>query len=97
MLEDLTGDEHAHLSVMEEAFFIYRERTGVRGQLWREFPPSDKIRMIKEKAARMNAAYTLVPDEEVTPERVAAMEDDALDIINFAVFFVRQIREGSRG
>jgi hypothetical protein len=57
--------------------------------MWLEFPPSDKIRELKERVMRLEHAYPRV--------RSNILVEEALDIINYAAFFVKQIERGQRG
>jgi len=68
-------------------------------------PPSDKIRELEERVDRLRAAYDLRedvfppipgPEHPEAPFTLAIIED-SLDIINYAVFLIRQIRAGDHG
>jgi len=81
-MPDLTPsqeDRDRHLRVLEEAHDIYVERSKERGQLWKEFEPEDAKLHIKSKSARVI-------------HRDGFAEDDALDLINYAVFYIRHMR-----
>lgn len=93
------------LEVLTAALDIYDERGRVRGETWAEFDHHDCIHHLSSKLARLkNAAQILaglptkfVTDEELAAaderrdELVSAMEDDALDVINYAAFLVRHL------
>lgn len=91
------------LEVMSAALDIYQERGRVRGETWAEFDHHDCIHHLNSKMARLrNAAQLLAGrsaaaargdevDEEATDELLSAMEDDALDVVNYAVFLVRHL------
>lgn len=94
------------VEVIAEALDIYQERSKVRGETWAEFDHHDCIHHMSSKLARLkNAAQLLAalpvrddlgPGAEVERvERVdalvSAMEDDALDMINYAAFLVRHL------
>ena len=89
-LYNLSDEHYEQLLIMLDSFYIYQERDAVRGDMWRAFPPSDKIRELKERALRIAAAYELGGASDVIVE-------DAQDIINYATFLIRQIREGATG
>jgi hypothetical protein len=101
-VEDFAAE---HRAVLDEAMKIYVSKSQVRGQLWKTMPPSDKIRELGERVERLKEAY--LRREEVLPVvqgsefPQAALDhvliEDSLDIINFSVFLIRQIREGARG
>lgn len=67
----------------------------VRGQMWLEFPPSDKIRELVERARRLEHAY--VAYEEGDESVAAIVINDALDIINYAAFLIKQVERGMHG
>lgn len=97
------GNLMQQLEVMAAALDIYQERSRVRGETWAEFDHHDCIHHLNSKLARLrNAAQLLAGrsaaaergdevDEDVTDELLSAMEDDALDVINYAVFLVRHL------
>jgi len=74
---------------------IFVDRNALRGDLWRKFPPSDKIRELRERVMRVERLATI--DWQVQEGREAAIADECLDIINYAVFLIRQTREGVAG
>jgi len=88
--------EREHFRVLQRAHAIFVERSAVRGQLWLEFPPSDKLRELRERLMRMEAAYETVNWEKNQMMEVTMIED-ALDTINYAAFFIKQIERGMRG
>jgi len=57
--------------------------------MWLEFPPSDKIRELRERVTRLEHAYPTAP--------MQVMVEDALDIINYAAFLIKQIERGMSG
>jgi hypothetical protein len=83
------SDHDVHFAVLGEAQMIYVDRDAKRGDLWRTRPPSHKLEMIQEKLDR--AEYAL------ENEQIGEYEESLLDLINFAVFAIRQVREGQRG
>jgi hypothetical protein len=82
--------ESEHQRVFKRAHDIYVAKSQVRGQLWLHFPPSDKIRELRERVARLEQAYA-------NEANVDIMVEDALDLINYAAFFIKQIEAGQRG
>ena|SRR5215831_4861857 len=95
-------DEHAR--VLNRAHRIFLDKSLVRGQMWLEFPPSDKLRECNERVRRLENAYQQVRFEDTTPGPEdpnstvrAVMIEDALDLINYAAFFIKQIERGQRG
>jgi hypothetical protein len=95
-------DEHAR--VLNRAHQIFLDKSPIRGQMWLEFPPSDKIRELRERVTRLENGYPQIISEDTTlsiQEPNGFMREvlieDALDIINYAAFFIKQIERGQRG
>ncbi len=82
-----------HWRILQRAGNIYNDRSRVRGQMWRTMPPSDKIRELDERVKRIQYAYPQLRSSQA----VAIIIEDALDIINYATFLVRQLEEGASG
>lgn len=91
------SDHDVHFAVLAEAQVIYVDRDFKRGDLWRTRPPSHKLEMAREKLDRAEYVYKLIPGSPKFDELHAEFEDSLLDLINFAVFAIRQVREGQRG
>jgi hypothetical protein len=97
------GDEH--LAVLVAANKIFLDKSKVRGQMWLEWPPSDKIRELEERVMRIKAAYqgrervypTVVGPEQPQAAYDRVIIEDCLDVINYANFLIKQIRRGHRG
>ena len=85
----LTDFEKEHRAVLDRANSIYMGKSMVRGQMWLEFKPSDKIREMKERIMRIENAYER--------EQFDAIIEDALDLINYTVFLIKQVERGQRG
>jgi hypothetical protein len=88
-----------HRRVLDRANQIFIDKSHVRGQMWLEFPPSDKIRELRERVTRIEHAYDTneegpAPDDTIW---IAAIVEDALDTINYAVFLIKQLERGQRG
>lgn len=81
-LDPSQDDRNRHARVLEDALEIYVERSKERGQLWKDFDPEDAALHIKSKSARVLAIEARGQDAE----------DDALDLINYAVFYIRHKR-----
>jgi hypothetical protein len=101
MLNDYQAE---HESVFNEATNIFRKRSEVRGQMWMEFPPSDKLREIRERLTRLEHGYQEIRFEDTTPgpedpfhQIKRVLEEDALDLLNYCNFFIKQLRRGQRG
>lgn len=86
--------------MLDRCQLIFEERSKVRGQMWLDFPPSDKIRELRERVTRLEHAYEAYDNEPVQPQNSSiapVMISDSLDIINYAAFLIKQIERGQRG
>ena len=85
--DNLEADEEntAHFNVLLRAGAIYEERTLLRGQHWKTAPLSRHIDNIDTKVGRLKMIA------ELGRSPVKADLDEALDIINYGVFCVREI------
>lgn len=93
-----------HEAVFAEATNIFKKRSMVRGQMWLDWPPSDKLREMKERLGRLEHLYQEIRFEDTTPgpedpyrEIKAVLIEDALDTLNYVNFFIKQVRRGQRG
>lgn len=77
-----------HMLVMVEALKIYNERSKKYGQLWKDAGAAQNFYDAYRKARRLKALYgnrvEAVPDGQ----------DDALDVINYVIFGIRNSRDG---
>jgi hypothetical protein len=97
--------ESEHEAVLFEAMRLYKTKSHVRGQMWLEWPPSDKIRELRERVMRLEGAYAnrerLMPETPGPEIPHAALDkaiiEDSLDLINYAAFLIKQIRRGMNG
>lgn len=80
---ELSGSDIDHMVVLFEAFEVMRERNSKYADLWMEYGARDSYEHMKSKFLRSNLAFTY-------PEDL----DDAIDLINYTVFFIRNIRAG---
>ena len=95
MTEDFLGE---HEDVLRQANDVYKAKSHVRGQLWLTMPPSDKIRELRERVNRIEAAYGRLQSSQASRNEVdEAIIEDSIDIINYAAFLIKQIRRGHRG
>jgi hypothetical protein len=80
-------------SVFEEALAIHAARTGTYGLLWQEDAPLDQSFLVKHKAKRLNKVLldAHVRGEDPDP---GATAEAALDLINYAGFILRLVRNG---
>jgi hypothetical protein len=76
-------------AVLEQALRIYEERNRKYNDNWRRFGWRGCVFRVRERAERAWDALFWAEDG-------AEAVDDLLDLINFAAFTVRAIREGNR-
>lgn len=85
----------AQMVIVAEALALFDERSSLRGNLWREFPPTDKVTHLTSKLARIRMGEeVLASGVSVKPDAIQSLADEALDMINYAAFYVRQRRDG---
>jgi len=92
--------EVEHFRVLQRAHAIFVEKSATRGQMWLDFPPSDKIRELRERVMRLENTYDAMLGEPVQPQNSSIapiLVEDALDTINYAAFLIKQIERGMRG
>lgn len=99
-LEALTGsrineEEEQHLRILLSALGKYHERDMTHRGLWRYFGAIDSAHQLRAKSTRTyNNAIGLLKegsDSDIDPV------DDAIDAINYAVFYIRNVTEGNYG
>ena len=99
-LEHLVGfrlneEEETHLKVLLAALQKYHERDQTHRGLWRYFGAIDSAFQSRAKATRTynNAIYLLRNGKTEGHDPI----DDAIDMINYGVFFLRSVDEGNFG
>lgn len=99
-LEHLVGfrlneEEETHLKVLLTALQKYHERDQTHRGLWRYFGSIDSAFQARAKATRTynNAIYLLRNGRTAGHDPI----DDAIDMINYGVFFLRSVDEGNFG
>lgn len=84
----LSTTEQEQLYIFAESFEIFRERNKKYKDLWKEGGWLDSVHHIRSKAARL---ATLLSGVATLPDAETHL-DNALDLPNFAAFFVRNVR-----
>ncbi len=89
-----TTSEGQQFDVLVRAFEIFRERSHVRGDLWKDFHVKDAQHHISSKQARISKAIERADSGVLgLTEFEIEVVDDALDIINYAAFIVRHVEK----
>jgi hypothetical protein len=81
---DPTSDNKEQMSILIEAFAIYLEREATRGGVWKNSGAKGMAFQLMSKAER---SFHLTMTEQSQ-----AVQDEALDCINYAAFLLRQLR-----
>lgn len=81
------------VEVLEEALRKYIERDGVYQGAWKEAGWEDSLDHIRSKAKRL---LRWSGTEPLTIQQ-QAIEDDAIDLINYTAFFLLNLRADRRG
>jgi hypothetical protein len=90
---DKTETNVSQLDVMVSAMEIFQERTQAHGDLWKEGPSLEQAFQVKHKAHRMLNAALRRHCEGESEDNELLLIDSALDLINYAVFTIRQLEE----
>jgi hypothetical protein len=93
-------EEFPHVHALAQAFRIYQERSRTRGQNWARFDEHDAWSNMRSKLSRIQVGIeqlARIPQSQpayfdLRRELTDAIEDDALDLINYTVFLIRHIR-----
>src|SRR4051812_25341467 len=83
----LGNPEVEQTAVFLRALDIYVQRSEVRGELWKEFDLRDKVHHMRNKMARIGQFIDISPEGTEIPAEII---DEALDLINYTAFFIRQ-------
>lgn len=100
--ERLVIREKEQQAIFDEALIIYAERNVHYKDNWRRFGWRGCLFRLRERVERAwDGLWDADPDtmdeeDETRPTTRHPIEDDLLDLINFAAFTIRAIREGNR-
>ena len=100
---EATDEDAEQFSTMMLALKKFHERDEKHRGLWRYFGAIDSAHQARAKATRTyNVAIGLLRDPEQYPEPGLKSEtddvlDDAVDMINYACFFIRNVNDGRFG
>jgi hypothetical protein len=98
LVEDFAAE---HQKVLTQAMNLFKAKSSVRGQMWLEWPPSDKIREMRERIMRIEAAYAnrerLIKQGHDHEGLDRVIIEDGIDLINYTDFLIKQIERGMSG
>ena len=99
VLGDPSDEDVAQMYVLLRAMRTYSVKDQTHRGLWRYFGSLDSAHQARAKATRVyNIAIQLLRDpEEVINNAAKDPMDDAIDLINYAAFFIRNASEGNYG
>lgn len=83
--------DEEHIRVMLEALAKYKERQARYDDLWARAGARDNAHHCRSKALRVETELNLVGGP---PSGTDGIIDDGLDLVNYAVFTVRNVRAG---
>lgn len=81
------------LAVFYEAYALYRERNLQHQDVWKESGWMGMMVDMRKKMDRLWKQYTAYRSDEMVAQEDL---DSALDLLNFTVFFIRQVRDDDR-
>jgi len=81
------------LAVILEALEVYRQRSVSYGEVWRQYGATGNLLQAARKVDRLMEMWWHNPDGAAALQKDAL--DDAIDAINYLVFFIRLAREGN--
>lgn len=88
---DLTVSEAEQLTVLLDAFLIFRERNARYHDVWQQSGWRGSLYDLRKKVTRLWATFWQGKPSDAQRADV----DDALDTINYAVFFIRNMRQNN--
>jgi hypothetical protein len=95
---DFNADNVTHFGVLMQALQTYDQRSRVYGQAWQQYGALANLLQVARKADRLMAVWWTEEEEYVGKGKASAMHkdalDDALDLLNYCVFFMRLARAG---
>lgn len=97
--ETPTDEDVEHFKVLLRSLLKFHERDAKHKGLWRYFGAIDSAFQTRAKATRSyNVAIQMLRDpDEVLKQGLEEALDDPVDLINYAVFFIRNVEEGRFG
>lgn len=85
-----TEEAHRQLEVMVDAVRVYDERSSVYGQLWKQYGALSNLLSAARKTDRLMAEWWFTDGAPPAMHKDAL--DDAVDLLNYTVFFMRNAR-----
>lgn len=89
---DETGTNIEQMKVYIDAFEIFVERNERYEDLWKQYGWMDTLTHVRSKALRLVRKFW----REDPEQEDETLLDDALDLVNYATFFIRNFRSGNK-
>jgi len=87
----LTETNVQQMVVYLEAFELFVQRNSTYEDLWKDYGWMDTLTHLRSKSMRLVRKFW-----RESPSTDKILLDDAMDLINYAVFFVRNFRAGNK-
>ncbi len=91
---ELNVDTAVHFGVMMDALKVYAERSQAYGQAWTQYGAMSNLLSMARKVDRLMAVWWSEEDEGI-PKLHKDNLDDAIDEINYTIFFIRCARSAN--
>lgn len=79
------------MMVYLEAMSLFIQRNALYGDLWREYGPEDSLLHMRSKLARAEVTHGRSKGDDADISE-AELVDSPLDLINYSVFYIRNVR-----
>lgn len=86
-----TISEREQFGVLMDSFHLFVQRNSVYEDLWKDYGWMDTLTHIRSKAMRLVRKFW-----RDDPTEDDSLLDDVYDLINYAVFFIRNFRERNK-
>lgn len=89
---DASMDTREQLQVFMQAMEVYRERSVAYAEVWKQYGAMSNLLSVARKTDRMMSAWHgLSSGETIHKDDM----DDAIDLLNYCTFFIRNFRSGN--
>lgn len=97
---EISETNREQMAVFLDAMTIFQERNARYGDLWKEYGWRGNLLHVQSKAARVRRVWwdghrIQVPDLGTAVDHLQSDLDDAYDLLNYTVFFIRNVEDGN--
>lgn len=89
----MTSERQEHQDVLDEAAELFDERDAIHHGAWKADGAQGSLEHIRHKLTRLRQ-LNRGGDDRMNREQEDQFCEDALDLINYAVFAIRNVRDG---